>query len=163
MAVDIAVARARRNRAGWVFHFSKSEQVVPKNLSFKNEFLKSVSICRFSSGLFESHKLLFSFNMTIKIEQAEGRVPQEELEFFLKGNEFALFHSSRLPGPTSTRIRVRSLKQTAAEILLELGFQQHFFLLNVSMDNSGLRNSFGLTQSNRSRPKAALSGGWKPR
>ncbi|XP_059533127.1 dynein axonemal heavy chain 10 [Myotis daubentonii] len=38
------------------------------------------------TGLFERHKLLFSFNMTIKIEQAEGRVPQEELEFFLKGN-----------------------------------------------------------------------------
>ncbi|XP_006865538.1 PREDICTED: dynein heavy chain 10, axonemal [Chrysochloris asiatica] len=38
------------------------------------------------TGLFEKHKLLFSFNMTIKIEQAEGRVPQEELEFFLKGN-----------------------------------------------------------------------------
>ncbi|XP_054939143.1 dynein axonemal heavy chain 10-like isoform X1 [Physeter macrocephalus] len=38
------------------------------------------------AGLFERHKLLFSFNMTIKIEQAEGRVPQEELDFFLKGN-----------------------------------------------------------------------------
>ncbi|XP_006894689.1 PREDICTED: dynein heavy chain 10, axonemal [Elephantulus edwardii] len=38
------------------------------------------------TGLFEKHKLLFSFNMTIKIEQAEGRVPQEELNFFLKGN-----------------------------------------------------------------------------
>ncbi|KAK2497325.1 hypothetical protein MC885_009648 [Smutsia gigantea] len=38
------------------------------------------------TGLFEKHKLLFSFNMTIKIEQAEGRIPQEELDFFLKGN-----------------------------------------------------------------------------
>ncbi|KAM6931388.1 dynein axonemal heavy chain 10 [Xenentodon cancila] len=38
------------------------------------------------TGLFERHKLLFSFNMTIKIEQAEGRVPQEELEFFIKGS-----------------------------------------------------------------------------
>uniref|UniRef100_UPI00398F6830 dynein axonemal heavy chain 10 isoform X2 n=1 Tax=Pristiophorus japonicus TaxID=55135 RepID=UPI00398F6830 len=38
------------------------------------------------TGLFERHKLLFSFNMTIKIEQAELRIPQEELEFFLKGN-----------------------------------------------------------------------------
>ncbi|XP_027024931.2 dynein axonemal heavy chain 10 isoform X2 [Tachysurus fulvidraco] len=38
------------------------------------------------TGLFERHKLLFSFNMTIKIEQAEGRTPQEELDFFLKGN-----------------------------------------------------------------------------
>ncbi|XP_071339029.1 dynein axonemal heavy chain 10 [Trachinotus anak] len=38
------------------------------------------------TGLFERHKLLFSFNMAIKIEQAEGRAPQEELEFFIKGN-----------------------------------------------------------------------------
>ncbi|KAF7484145.1 hypothetical protein GHT09_004373 [Marmota monax] len=38
------------------------------------------------TGLFEKHKLLFSFNMTIKIEQAEGKIPQEELDFFLKGN-----------------------------------------------------------------------------
>ncbi|XP_037633762.1 dynein heavy chain 10, axonemal [Sebastes umbrosus] len=38
------------------------------------------------TGLFERHKLLFSFNVTIKIEQAEGRSPQEELEFFIKGN-----------------------------------------------------------------------------
>ncbi|XP_054851851.1 dynein axonemal heavy chain 10 [Eublepharis macularius] len=38
------------------------------------------------TGLFEKHKLLFSFNMTIKIEQADHKVPQEELDFFLKGN-----------------------------------------------------------------------------
>lgn len=44
------------------------------------------------AGLFERHKLLFSFNMTIKIEQAEGRVPQDELDFFLKGNGLAGFH-----------------------------------------------------------------------
>lgn len=39
----------------------------------------------FHIGLFEKHKLLFSFNMTLRIEQADGRAPQEELEFFLKG------------------------------------------------------------------------------
>ncbi|XP_044296574.1 dynein axonemal heavy chain 10 isoform X1 [Varanus komodoensis] len=38
------------------------------------------------TGLFEKHKLLFSFTMTIKIEQADHRVPQDELDFFLKGN-----------------------------------------------------------------------------
>ncbi|XP_051888343.1 dynein axonemal heavy chain 10 [Pristis pectinata] len=38
------------------------------------------------TGLFEKHKLLFSFNMTIKLEQAKQKIPQEELEFFLKGN-----------------------------------------------------------------------------
>lgn len=41
--------------------------------------------CPSNIGLFEKHKLLYSFNMTVKIEQAEGRVPQEEFEFFLKG------------------------------------------------------------------------------
>uniref|UniRef100_A0A3B3XVX4 Dynein heavy chain ATP-binding dynein motor region domain-containing protein n=1 Tax=Poecilia mexicana TaxID=48701 RepID=A0A3B3XVX4_9TELE len=40
------------------------------------------------TGLFERHKLLFSFNMTIKIEQADGRAPQEELEFLIKGDLF---------------------------------------------------------------------------
>lgn len=39
----------------------------------------------FYVALFEKHKLLFSFDMTVKIEQAEGRVPQEEFDFFLKG------------------------------------------------------------------------------
>ncbi|XP_072207474.1 dynein axonemal heavy chain 10 [Excalfactoria chinensis] len=38
------------------------------------------------TGLFEKHKLLFSFNMTVKIEQTDDRVPREELDFFLKGN-----------------------------------------------------------------------------
>ncbi|OXB64089.1 hypothetical protein ASZ78_002019 [Callipepla squamata] len=38
------------------------------------------------TGLFEKHKLLFSFNMTVKMEQADDRVPYEELDFFLKGN-----------------------------------------------------------------------------
>uniref|UniRef100_A0A8C6UNI0 Dynein heavy chain ATP-binding dynein motor region domain-containing protein n=1 Tax=Neogobius melanostomus TaxID=47308 RepID=A0A8C6UNI0_9GOBI len=42
------------------------------------------------TGLFEKDKLLFSFNMTIKIEQPEGRVPQEELDFFIKGLSFSL-------------------------------------------------------------------------
>uniref|UniRef100_A0A3Q1G9E8 Dynein axonemal heavy chain 10 n=1 Tax=Acanthochromis polyacanthus TaxID=80966 RepID=A0A3Q1G9E8_9TELE len=42
------------------------------------------SVYNYGCTLFERHKLLFSFNMTIKIEQAEERVPQEELEFFIK-------------------------------------------------------------------------------
>ena len=48
----------------------------------------------FSLGLFERHKLLFSFQMTIKIMQADGKLNQEELDFFIKGN-IALEKSSR--------------------------------------------------------------------
>nr|XP_026696380.1 dynein heavy chain 10, axonemal isoform X1 [Ciona intestinalis]XP_026696381.1 dynein heavy chain 10, axonemal isoform X2 [Ciona intestinalis] len=46
------------------------------------------------TGLFEKHKLLFSFQMTIKLEQDQGNIAQEELDFFYKGN-IALEKSSR--------------------------------------------------------------------
>lgn len=36
-------------------------------------------------GLFEKHKLLLSFQMTVRILQAEGKVEQRQLDFFLKG------------------------------------------------------------------------------
>ncbi|XP_071394424.1 dynein axonemal heavy chain 10, partial [Centroberyx affinis] len=73
-----------------VFDFSlrKSlhDSVLPKRLKNIMNTLTHNVYNYGCTGLFERHKLLFSFNMTIKIEQAEGRAPQEELEFFLKGN-----------------------------------------------------------------------------
>lgn len=56
-------------------------KIAPVPQAFAADFWK----CLFNVALFEKHKLLFSFDMTIKIEQAEGRVPQEEFDFFLKG------------------------------------------------------------------------------
>ena len=49
------------------------------------------SICLFIDlivplGLFEVHKLLFSFQMTIKIQEVESTLNREELDFFIKGN-----------------------------------------------------------------------------
>ncbi|XP_063540762.1 dynein axonemal heavy chain 10 [Cydia strobilella] len=38
------------------------------------------------TGIFERHKLLFSFQMDIKVEQSEDNVSQAELDFFIKGN-----------------------------------------------------------------------------
>ena len=37
-------------------------------------------------GLFEMHKLMLSFQMTIKVEEGEGRLNREQLDFLLKGN-----------------------------------------------------------------------------
>ncbi|CAG9462277.1 unnamed protein product [Pedinophyceae sp. YPF-701] len=37
-------------------------------------------------GLFELHKLMFSFQVTIKILDVDGQVDHEQLDFFLKGN-----------------------------------------------------------------------------
>jgi len=36
------------------------------------------------TGIFEKHKLLFSFEITLKLELDRGNVKQEELEFFIK-------------------------------------------------------------------------------
>ncbi|XP_022902554.2 dynein axonemal heavy chain 10 [Onthophagus taurus] len=38
------------------------------------------------TGIFEKHKLLFSFQMTTKLEQQTGHITQAELDFFIKGN-----------------------------------------------------------------------------
>lgn len=37
-------------------------------------------------GLFETHKLMFSFQMAIKILEAQGGMDADFLDFFLKGN-----------------------------------------------------------------------------
>lgn len=37
-------------------------------------------------GVFEAHKLMFSFQMTIQILDGEGLIDKHELDFFLKGN-----------------------------------------------------------------------------
>ena len=36
------------------------------------------------SGLFEQHKLLFSFSMTVKIQEVESSLNRDELDFFMK-------------------------------------------------------------------------------
>ena len=45
-------------------------------------------------GIFEKHKLLFSFQITTKLEQDRQNLVQEELDFFIKGN-IALEKSKR--------------------------------------------------------------------
>ena len=45
-------------------------------------------------GLFEKHKLMFSFQMTVKILDGEGMINNKYLDFFLKGN-LSLANASR--------------------------------------------------------------------
>ena len=40
----------------------------------------------FYLGLFEVHKLLFSFQMTIRIQEEEEGLNRDQLDFFIKGN-----------------------------------------------------------------------------
>lgn len=44
------------------------------------------SLCRYTCrGLFEVHKLLFSFQMCVKILEAAGKLNMSEYHFFLRG------------------------------------------------------------------------------
>ncbi|NXM38868.1 DYH10 protein, partial [Gymnorhina tibicen] len=71
---------------GFSLRKSMPNPILPKRLKNIMDTLTMNTYNYGCTGLFEKHKLLYSFNMTVKIEQAEGRVPQEEFEFFLKGN-----------------------------------------------------------------------------
>lgn len=52
------------------------------NLNNYHTYAVYQNTCR---GLFEIHKLLFSFQITVSLLTADGRIPAHELEFFLKG------------------------------------------------------------------------------
>lgn len=58
-------------------------------------------------GLFEHHKLLFSFHMTMRILQAQGRVNIEEYVFLMRGGQ-VLDKQGRLPNPAASWLSERS-------------------------------------------------------
>lgn len=52
------------------------------NLNNYHTYAVYQNTCR---GLFEVHKLLFSFQITVSLLMANGQIPKHEVEFFLKG------------------------------------------------------------------------------
>lgn len=67
-----------------------------RNLSDCFTTLLYTNVCR---SLFEKHKLLFSFLLTIKMMQGEKRIDGEELRYFLKGaTSLDLLESNPLTG-----------------------------------------------------------------
>jgi dynein heavy chain len=65
---------------------AKQDPILSKRLNKIIETLKYAVYTYACTGLFESHKLMFSFQMTIKLLQADEQVDYKELDFFLKGN-----------------------------------------------------------------------------
>jgi len=47
------------------------------------------------TGIFERHKLLFSFQITLKLEMDRDRVKQEELDFFIKVSMYPIIICTR--------------------------------------------------------------------
>ena len=53
------------------------------------------------AGIFEKHKLLFSFQITVKLQQDEEQLTQEELDFFIKVSCRSQCIGGNLPFPPS--------------------------------------------------------------
>jgi len=65
---------------------SLPDSILPKRLKNIMDTL-TVNLYNYAcTGLFERHKLLFSFQMTAKIMDSENKMNHDELDFFIKGN-----------------------------------------------------------------------------
>ncbi|KAJ3039942.1 Dynein heavy chain 10, axonemal [Rhizophlyctis rosea] len=67
-------------------HRSKPDAILNKRLAKIIDTLKYAVYNYACTGLFEKHKLMFSFQMTVKLMEAEGQIDAGELNFFLKGD-----------------------------------------------------------------------------
>lgn len=65
---------------------SKKDNVLTARLRFIQEKLTQLVYEFTCMGIFETHKLMFSFQMTTMIMDGEEELNRDELDFFLKGN-----------------------------------------------------------------------------
>lgn len=71
-----------------VFEYSLRKAIADANLDKRlNNIMHTLTMNVYNYGcigIFEKHKLLFSFQITVKLEQDRKNVTQEELDFFIK-------------------------------------------------------------------------------
>ncbi|KAH9593471.1 Dynein heavy chain [Trypanosoma melophagium] len=72
-----------------------------------NDWHTSAVYANTCRGLFEKHKLLFAFHMTMRILQAEGHVNLEEYVFLMRGGQ-VLDKQGRLPNPAPSWLSERA-------------------------------------------------------
>ncbi|KAI9102678.1 dynein heavy chain and region D6 of dynein motor-domain-containing protein [Phlyctochytrium arcticum] len=83
-------------------HRSKPDANLSKRLSKIMDTLKYAVYNYACTGLFEKHKLMFAFQMTIKLMEAESMIDPAELNFFLKGDVSLEQPSAAKPFPWIT-------------------------------------------------------------
>jgi dynein heavy chain len=65
---------------------SKKDNVLPARLRMIKDKLTQLFYEFVCMGIFEAHKLIFSFQMTTMIMDGDSTLDRKELDFFLKGN-----------------------------------------------------------------------------
>ncbi|KAI8821286.1 dynein heavy chain and region D6 of dynein motor-domain-containing protein [Fimicolochytrium jonesii] len=97
------------------------------NLNDYHTYAVYKNTCR---GLFEAHKLLFAFQMTIKIMAAAGKLAKDEYDFLLRGGQ-VIDRERQLPNPYSEWIT-----ETAWDDITELDALATFAGLVSSLEQS---------------------------
>ena len=107
----------------------KSDDLAARITSLNEYHTHSVykHTCR---ALFEKHKLLFSFQMTIRILETAGKLNKDEYDFFLKGGQF-VEKDVQLPNPSPEWIT-----ETAWDNVSELDKLPGFATLASSLEQS---------------------------
>jgi len=106
------------------------------------------SVCR---GLFEKHKLLFSFSLTMKIMAGEGRLDSDEVRFLLAGPSGEV--KDGLPNPATAWLTEKSWQEVLSVSLMPAfkGFDA-YFVSNVK--------AFQMIYDNAEADKEPLPGEW---
>ncbi|KNC97489.1 uncharacterized protein SPPG_07404 [Spizellomyces punctatus DAOM BR117] len=109
---------------------SKKSEELAERIANLNEFHTYSVYKNTCRGLFESHKLLFAFQMTVKIMEAAKKLPKEEYDFFLRGGQ-VLDRDRQLPNPYSEWIT-----ESAWDNITELDVLPAFSGLVSSLEQS---------------------------
>eukprot|EP00002_Diphylleia_rotans_P022931 TRINITY_DN4501_c0_g1_i3.p1 TRINITY_DN4501_c0_g1~~TRINITY_DN4501_c0_g1_i3.p1 ORF type:complete len:4513 (-),score=1142.54 TRINITY_DN4501_c0_g1_i3:360-11993(-) len=108
------------------------------NLNKYHTYATYRNTCR---GLFENHKLLFSFQMCVKILQSVGKVNKDEFVFFLRGGQ-VIDRSEQAPNPFPDW-----LSEQSWDNITELDKLPHFRNIASTLDQNGREWKSWYTQS----------------
>ncbi|KAJ3056563.1 Dynein heavy chain 2, axonemal [Rhizophlyctis rosea] len=77
---------------------SKKAEDLTERIANLNEYHTYAVYKNTCRGLFEQHKLLFAFQMTVKIMESSGKLGRAEYDFFLRGGQ-VLDKDAQMPNP----------------------------------------------------------------
>lgn len=104
---------------------SEPSEELDTRISNLNDFFTYNLYCNICRSLFEKHKLLFSFLLTISIQQSHNEINPQEWRFLISGQTL---HASEVANPDPTWIEKRPWSEIQAMSTLDVmsGFAEDF-------------------------------------
>lgn len=107
-----------------------------------------VCVCRYTCrGLFECHKLLFSFHMCAKILEVAGKLNMEEYSFFLRGGLVRTKLASPLISLCWCKQKEELHMSNITNCIDSISLLQHDTMIYLANQHKGLYNARPSTQT----------------